>query len=98
MVDSEFTHPRMTGRDRRRIATRTLAGSTGTCFASVRRPASALTCPRRHANSESTIYGSTASLAICVPVPCNSISKMPSASAVNESCAGLPGATSAYLS
>src|ERR671920_372481 len=52
MVDSKFTHLRMTGQDRPRIATRTLAGTTGTCFASVRRPASALTCPRRHANSD----------------------------------------------
>ena len=45
MGDSEFTHPRMTGQDRRRIATRTLVGTTGTSFACVRRPASALTCP-----------------------------------------------------
>ncbi len=56
MVDSEFPYPRMAGQDRRRIATRMLVGTTGTYFASVRRPASALTCPRRHANSESTIY------------------------------------------
>jgi hypothetical protein len=55
MVDSKFAHPRMTGQDRRRIATRTLACTTGTCFASVRRPASALTRPRSHANPESTI-------------------------------------------
>jgi len=55
MVDAKFSHPRMTGQDRHRITTRTLAGSTGTGFGCVRRPASALTSPRGHANSESTI-------------------------------------------
>jgi hypothetical protein len=55
MVDSKFPHPRTTGQDRRRIATRILVDTTGIDFGSVRRPASALTCPRGHANSESTI-------------------------------------------
>jgi hypothetical protein len=55
MIDSEFAHPRMTGQDRRRIATRTLAGTTDTRFASVPRPASALIHPRGHANPQPTI-------------------------------------------
>jgi hypothetical protein len=55
MVDSEFTHPRMTGQDRRRIATRTLADATGIAFGFVRRPASALTRPHDRVYSESII-------------------------------------------
>jgi len=42
----------MTGQDRRRIATRILADTTGIGFGSVRRPTSALTCPRGHAHSQ----------------------------------------------
>ena len=45
----------MTGQDRRRIATRTLADATGIAFGFVRRPASALTRPHDRAYSESAI-------------------------------------------
>jgi hypothetical protein len=54
MTDSGFAQSRMTGQDRRRIASRRLAG-TSTCVASVRRPAFALTGPRKHADPDSIV-------------------------------------------
>ena len=55
MVECTNPHRWMTGQDRRRIATRTLADTSGIAFGCVRRPTSALTRPHRHVVVHSTI-------------------------------------------
>jgi hypothetical protein len=55
MADRTSPHPSMTGQDRRRIATRTLANTSVLASGRVRRPASALTHPHGHGVVQSTI-------------------------------------------
>jgi hypothetical protein len=55
MIDATGSVPSLTGQDRRRIATRSLAEATGIGCGTVRRPASALTGHRRDRLVASTI-------------------------------------------